>query len=51
MGEEALKYRYMISIKVKDRWMTRVEVITKKHTTNECILDKTCKVSKKGSSE
>jgi hypothetical protein len=28
--------------------MTRVKVITKKHTTNECILDKTCKASKKG---
>jgi hypothetical protein len=32
----------------KDREITRVKVVTNKHTTNECILDKTCKVSKKG---
>jgi hypothetical protein len=32
----------------KDRGMTRVKVITNKHATNGCILDKTCKVSKKG---
>jgi hypothetical protein len=31
--------------------MTRVKVITNKHATNECILDKICKVSKKGSSQ
>jgi hypothetical protein len=28
--------------------MTRVKVITDKHTTKDVFLDKTCKASKKG---
>jgi hypothetical protein len=47
-GRGSFKIRVHDKHEGKDRWMTRVKVITNKHTTNECILDKTCKVSKKG---
>jgi hypothetical protein len=35
MGKVALKWRCRISIKVKDQGMTRVKVITDKHTTKD----------------